>query len=395
MKRGTVVSGTALALVGVTLAGLATAAWNPGEFPQERAYYPPPGDAWERRTPEEMGLRPDLIAEAVEYARTHDSRAVAYDFSGHEETFGPLLGPLPASRGGPGGLILRHGYIVAEWGDIQRPDLCFSVTKSFVSTMVGLAVDRGRIRSVHDPVRDYVRDGKFDSPHNRQITWQHLLQQTSEWEGSLFRMSDTADFYHRRSRTVGRQPVGTYYEYNDVRVNLTSYAALMVWKRALPDVLKELVMDPIGASDTWTWHGYRTSDVEIDGRLINSVSGGGHWGGGLWISARDMARFGYLFLRDGKWNGRQLISDDWIQMATTPSELRSNYGYMWWLTPEEGAAPGTPAKVFSARGYGSNVIWIDKEHDLVAVLRWFGGDGREFFGPLVRAAAEAPVGGGR
>ncbi len=326
-----------------------------------------------------------LVEQAVAYAKAHDSEVVPYDYSGHEEKFGTLEGPLPEARGGPAGMIVRHGYVIAEWGDTRRADLAFSVTKSFVSTMAGLAFDRGMIASMTDPVGKYVTDGKFDSPHNVKITWEILLQQTSEWEGELFGKSDTADFYHRRDRTLGRQAPGTYYEYNDVRVNLVSYSLLRVWKESLPKLLKELVMDPIGASDGWTWHGYRTSNVEIDGVTVNSVSGGGHWGGGIWISAWDLARFGYLFLRDGTWDGQEIISSEWIDLATTPSELRRDYGYMWWLTPDHATDSGEPAATFAARGYGSNVVWIDTRHDLVAVLRWFGGDADEFFGPLVES----------
>ena len=171
-------------------------------------------------------------------------------------------------------------------------------------------------------------------------------------------------------------------------MNLASYSALQVWRRGLPEVLKELVMDRVGATDSWVWHGYRTSNVEIDGQTINSVAGGGHWGGGLWISARDMARFGYLFLRNGAWDGEQLISSDWIDLAMTPSPISPNYGYMWWLTPGtpgDDVETGTPVPTFAARGYGSNVIWVNKEHDLVVVLRWFGGNPREVYGPLVAA----------
>jgi CubicO group peptidase (beta-lactamase class C family) len=301
-------------------------AWSACAGESEAPYYPPPGDAWETRTPAEVGMDATLVEQAVEYARTHDSEVVPYDYSGHEEKFGKLEGPLPDERGGPAGIILRHGYIVAEWGDTQRADLSFSVTKSFVSTMAGLAFDRGMIGSTQDPIGKYVTDGKFDSPHNAQITWEILLQQSSEWEGILFGKSDTADFYHRRGRELPRQAPGTYYEYNDVRVNLASYSILQVWRHPLPDLLKDLVMDPIGASDSWTWHGYATSNVEIDGQTINSVAGGGHWGGGLWISARDMARFGYLFLRRGTWDGDDIISSEWIDMATTPSALRRGPG---------------------------------------------------------------------
>ncbi len=374
-----------------TILAFGALAWSACTGGSESAYYPPPGDNWETRTPAEVGMDAALVEQAVEYAKAHDSEVVPYDYSGHEEKFGKLEGPLPEDRGGPAGVILRHGYIVAEWGDTRRADLSFSVTKSFVSTMAGLAFDRGLIASTQDPIGKYVRDGKFDSPHNAQITWEILLQQSSEWEGELFGKSDTADFYHRRGRELPRQVPGTHYEYNDVRVNLASYSILQVWRRSLPELLKELVMDPIGASDSWTWHGYRTSDVEIDGQTINSVAGGGHWGGGLWISARDMARFGYLFLRRGTWDGNAIISPEWIEMATTPSVLRRDYGYMWWLTPDDADPPGMPASTFAARGYGSNMIWIDAERDLVVVLRWFGGRAPEFLGPLVESVEPGTV----
>ena len=74
-------------------------------------------------------------------------------------------------------------------------------------------------------------------------------------------------------------------------------------------------MDPIGASSTWRWEGYENSWVSIDGQSMQSVSGGGHFGGGMFINAWDMARFGYLFLHNGKWAGRELVSEKWIALA--------------------------------------------------------------------------------
>lgn len=372
----------------------AACAGGQAEMPESTTaaeYYPEPGQ-WERRSPAQLGMDPALVQQAVAYASTHDAENVAYDFSTHEATFGTLEGPMPESRGGPAGLIVRDGYIVAEWGDTERPDLTFSVTKSFVSTMVGLALDAGLIEDVNDPIGRYVRDGSFDSPHNQPITWQQLLQQTSEWEGTLFGKSDTADFYHRRNRTVGRQAPGTHWEYNDIRVNLAAYGALRLWERPLPEVFEERVMDPIGASDSWQWHGYPgISDVEIGGRTVTSVSGGGHWGGGLWISAEDMARFGLLFLRGGEWEGEQLISERWIDLATTPTDIQPNYGYMWWLDPDSAPAPGEPVTSYSARGYGGNTIWIDETHDLVVVTRWFGGEWSHFRDLLLQAVAASPT----
>ncbi|HET9986144.1 MAG TPA: serine hydrolase [Longimicrobiales bacterium] len=359
---------------------LGVGACAPGEArPQaEGPYYPGPGDAWQHRTPAQVGIDAARLQKAVEYAESHDNKDVPYDLLGLEDTFGLAVGPVPESRGGPAGMVIRHGYIVAEWGDPKRVDLTFSATKSFVSTTLGLAYDAGMIKDVNEPIANTIKNGMFASEHNRKITWQNLLQQTSEWEGTLWQMPDTFDLYHRRNRKVGRQEPGKYWEYNDVRVNLTAYVGMLLWKRPLPEVLKEKIMDPIGASETWSWHGYNTSNVVLDGKRMNSVSGGGHWGGGLWINARDMGRFGLLFLRDGVWNGKRLISSKWIDLATTPTDIRPVYGYLWWLTPESAKGPGQPVEQFAARGHGGNTIWVDRTHDLVVVTRWFGGDWKEF-----------------
>jgi CubicO group peptidase (beta-lactamase class C family) len=182
------------------------------------------------------------------------------------------------------------------------------------------------------------------------------------------------------------QPPGTHWEYNDVRVNRLALALLRCWRRPLPDVLREAVMDPIGASGTWEWHGYRNSYVAIDGTRMQSVSGGGHWGGGLWISSRDHARFGYLHLRRGAWEGRRLLSERWIDLATTPCAVTPVYGCLWWLNTERRHLPGAPASSFFALGAGQNAVWIDPDHDVVAVVRWIAPDALDGFIQRVLAA---------
>jgi CubicO group peptidase (beta-lactamase class C family) len=104
------------------------------------------------------------------------------------------------------------------------------------------------------------------------------------------------------TRRVLKKP-GSYYEYNDVRVNRLSLCLLQLFKEPLPSVLKRRVMDPIGASNGWKWDGYRNSTVKVDGKDMISVPGGGHWGGGIVISARDLALMGLLVAQGGLWNG--------------------------------------------------------------------------------------------
>jgi CubicO group peptidase (beta-lactamase class C family) len=339
-------------------------------------YYPGQGQNWERKTPEDVGIDPIRLQEAIAFANDPAHAGMPADIDTHLPTIyrgkryddGVILGPTKV-HGPVTGLVLRHGYLVAEWGEPERVDMTFSITKSFLSTVAGLAWDRGLIRDVQDRVKDYVDDGGFDSPHNAQITWDHFLRQTNEWEGTLWDKHYAA----RHTDDELRRPFqpGTYYEYNDVRVNRLSLSLLHVWRRPLPEVLKELVMDPINASNTWQWHGYRNSWVTIDGLPMQSVSGGGYWGGGMWITARDLARLGYLTLRRGRWQDRQILSERWIEMATTPTAVQPTYGFMnYFLNTHRELFPSAPATHYYHSGMGANRVWVAPELDLVVVLRW-------------------------
>ncbi len=130
-------------------------------------------------------------------------------------------------------------------------------------------------------------------------------------------------------------------------------------------------MDPIGASNTWRWFGYENSFVVMDGTVMQSVSGGGHWGGGLFINAYDMARFGYLTLRGGRWKDKQLISRQWVEWALTPTPANPGYGFMnWYNNRDRKLFPSAPASAFAHIGNGTNIVYVDPDHDLVAVVRW-------------------------
>jgi CubicO group peptidase (beta-lactamase class C family) len=170
---------------------------------------------------------------------------------------------------------------------------------------------------------------------------------------------------------------GTVHEYNDVRVNLLALSLLNVLREPLPRVLRERVMDPIGASSTWRWYGYENSWVELDGERMQSVSGGGHFGGGLFISTADLARFGLLMEREGRWGKAVVVRSDWIREMTAPSQPEPAYGLLWWLNTDRKAMPAAPATAYWASGFGGNTVYVDPQHDLVVVLRWIPGDGAE------------------
>ena len=238
--------------------------------------YVPTGSTWETAPPADAGLDPARLKAAVDLALASDSpwpRSFYYPDGRYvgivewNET-GPwseIVGPV-VPRGGPAGVILKGGRIVAEWGDTARADMTFSVAKSYLAVLAGLAVggrpDRQRRRAGR---RQRSRVPGLQSPHNAAITWRHLLQQSSEWQGELWGKSDQVD--HNRQLGVGAdnsrkgqrrelKAPGTHYEYNDVRVNLLALCLLQRFGRPLPEVLRERVMDPIGASQDWQWHGY-------------------------------------------------------------------------------------------------------------------------------------------
>jgi CubicO group peptidase (beta-lactamase class C family) len=129
-------------------------------------------------------------------------------------------------------------------------------------------------------------------------------------------------------------------------------------------------MDPIGASRDWEWRGYRNSTVTIDGHPVESVAGGSHWGGGMFIHARDQARIGLLMQRGGQWEGKRVLSEDWIARCRVPCPLNQSYGYLWWLNTVRARYPSAPASSYCALGAGGNLTWIDPDHDIVAALRW-------------------------
>lgn len=343
-------------------------------------YFPERAATWEHKSPKDFKIDNSRLQEAIsfaesnEYSGSRDLRiAILKGFE--REPFHKILGPTK-KRGGPAGLILKNGHIVAHWGDTERVDMTFSVTKSFLSTMAGLAVDDGLITHTNDRVGQYVWDGTFDGNHNSKITWEHLLQQNSAWSGELWGGKDWADRPPKDGDIddwkfeLPKEP-GTVMEYNDVRVNVLAYALTHVWRKPMPLVLKENIMDKIGASTTWRWYGYDHAWTEIDGLKMKSVTGGGHSGAGLFINTEDMARFGLLFLNNGKWKKEQIISEDWIKKAIVPSKPNANYGYMWWLNKKgDRHWEGLSEDIYYAAGFGGNFIVIDKENDLVVVTRW-------------------------
>ena len=337
-----------------------------------------PDNKWKEVTPVSQGLDNKKIEDAIAFALNNensvnrDLRISIIESFGREPNY-EIKGPTK-KRGAPNGLIIKNGFIIGKWGDIERVDMTFSVTKSYLSTVAAIAFDRGMIGLDHK-LKNYIWDGKFDDPHNSSITWHHLLNQSSQWSGNLFGTYDWADrppndLTLEEIKKQKLLPPGKAYKYNDVRVNLLSYSLLNVFREPLPKILKKNVMDNIGASSTWRWYGYDQSMLIMDGVKVQSVSGGGHFGGGLFINSKDHARFGLLFLRDGMWKDKRLISNKWIELMTEPSENNEAYGYMWWLNKGYRKWEGLSENIFYGAGFGGNYVVVVPDHQLVIVARW-------------------------
>jgi CubicO group peptidase (beta-lactamase class C family) len=353
---------------------------------QSATYFPPAG-SWAKKTPAELGMDPQRLAEAVTYAQGRESSR-EMDFSDQERIFGSLLGSVPTKRAKTNGLVVYKGYVVAEFGDTTWVDPTYSVAKSMMASVAGIGLREGKI-ALDEPVGKTVKDGGYDSPRNAQVTWKMHLQQETEWEGTMFGKKD--DFVGKEAFGEGErkprelQRPGTHYEYNDVRINRLGLSLLRTFKKPVPEVFRDEIMDPIGGSNAWKWVPYHNSYVDIDGRRLPSVSGGTRWGGGVWINSWDMARFGYLWLRGGKWGEKQLLQPEFVKAAITPSAHGPDYGYLWWLNSQGKNYPGLPTTAFGARGAGSNTITILPQQDLVVVWRWHAGNEAEFVKRVVAA----------
>ncbi len=315
---------------------------------------------------------------------------------GDPPPFNVARGPLHV-RGGVSGCVWQHGREVAAWGEPDRADQTFSVAKTCLALLAGVAHTQGLLPDVDAAVADRLPGIGFDTPHNRPITWRQLLEQTSEWEGACFGLPDQVD----RWRTVAHDPrsaagpkggarplqaPGSYWEYNDVRINQLSLALLHLFGRPLPEVFAQTLMQPLGASGDWRWEGYEDAWTTLGGRRVPSVPGGTHWGAGLSIGARDLARLGQIVLHQGRVGEQVLVAPAWIRQMQQPAALAPFYGWLMWLNRDGRAFPGASVDSSFMVGAGGHYVWIEPAFDAVVVVRWLDVEHAPAFMQLAQAA---------
>jgi CubicO group peptidase (beta-lactamase class C family) len=311
-----------------------------------------------------------------------------------------VMGPV-LDRGAPNGVVWVGGREIGRWGDPSRREMAFSIAKSALGTVAGLAFDDGLLPDLDMPVvaqvpltafgGDAYGPGVPDDPAAaRRITWRHLLTQTSEWRGTLFDIPWWADPQGKQAPGAPSVSPGTRFSYNDIRTNLCSLALTHLLGASNAASLGARVLEPLGVEPGWSWHGLDQMRTRVSGsEEVVVTTGGSHWGGGLWLTAEDLAKFGSLHLDGGEWEGRRLLSAEWCRRMLVPTHARRAYGLMWWRNPEAGVPmddpgaaplgavagddafyPGAGVRGFAAHGTGEQIVWCDPDRDLVAVVRW-------------------------
>ncbi len=259
-------------------------------------------------------------------------------------------------------LIVRHGYLVLEaYAPAVGPDTAqpiYSCTKSFTSALVGIALDKGYLSSLHQPVLDFFPDLQYANrdPRKRSITLENLLTMTSGvawWEYVAFdsrntlmqmeRSSDWVQFF--LDRPMVEDP-GTRWNYNTGDAHMLSAIVQKKSGQTLSEFAAANLFAPIGITSV-NWPADR-----------QGISFGGR---GIYMTARDMARFGYLYAREGVWDGRQIIPAEWVRESTEKkfvAKFGNDYGYLWWL----------PGFGFAANGHMGQRIFVIPEQDLAVVI---------------------------
>ncbi len=265
-------------------------------------------------------------------------------------------------------VVIRNGRLIWQGPDIDKVHGIWSCTKSFTSTVLGLLVDDGKC-TADSLAKDYLPELADAYP---DIQLRHFATMTSGYRA----VGDEprGGYRHGPSTTPFRpaeiplfSPPGSVYAYWDSAMNQFGHVLTRIAGEPISELFRRRIADPIGMNpDAWRWGDFG----QVDGIVVNGGSGNSNHH--VFISAREMARFGHLFLNRGQWRGRQLISTDWIQSATktqVPAELdelhpdsgadgRGVYGFNWWTNGVKPNGrrkwPGAPAKTFAASGYNNN-----------------------------------------
>jgi CubicO group peptidase (beta-lactamase class C family) len=293
------------------------------------------------------------------------------------------------SQNSLGLLVLKGGRITAEqyassWGPEKLNSLA-SATKSMTALMVGMALEEGKLKSLDEPMTDFAPWWK--GTEKEGITLRHMLSMSSGLDPKNVDLNAPGDQFENNSRMPLKAEPGVLWGYNTAAYHML----FRVLEKATGDDLESYaarkLFTPIGL-EHYAWQKQKSGAVTNYYRLDSCT--------------RDMARFGLLALRGGEWKGRRLVSEQFVRLATSPSQsMNPSYGLLWWVNAKPGRAagaaggqaslrfPGAPADTFAALGAGSQNIVVIPSLDLVIVRQGGQPKDRDFAAKFVRLVLEA------
>jgi len=288
-----------------------------------------PGREWAVATPESQGLSGAGLGEAEAHAQKY---------------------------GGSSGCVIRHGYLVKEWGPPDKRTDIKSAAKGVAgATLLGLAVDAGLVKLDDFAQKHYPNLGS-EKPGNVATGW--LGEITVRQMATM-----TAGFDDARPPGLARRP-GSGGEYSNDTSNMLAELLTLAFKEDLRGILKQRVMEPIGVADSdWAWRDNSFRPKTITGLKTREFASG------ITITHRALARVGYLYLHNGNWNGKQILSAEYIREATRPTSLPAPYPYyaFYWGSNAKEILPGVPKDIYWALGLGDSILVVCPSLDIVAV----------------------------
>jgi CubicO group peptidase (beta-lactamase class C family) len=315
-----------------------------------------PGAAWEVSTPEGEGMDATRLEDVASYCEQHKCGAV---------------------------VVTRHGRIVWEryWGgwDENSTDNSWSMAKSMTDALVGIAISEGKIKSVDESVADFIPEWR--GTDKAEITVRNLLSMTSGllWDEDYFEASEMISMVTSDDQTayvISRPRFHDpgddwYYSSGDTQL----FAAVIKAATGMEagQYAQEKLFGPIGMEGA-TW------DTDKTGHTMTFCC--------VHTTARNFARFGYLFLRNGRWNDQQVVPADWVKASVEQSQWENpSYGFFWWLQD----LPDVPKDMFMADGFATKRIYVIPSLDIVAVRIGQGDDAWDddaFLKPIVEAVID-------
>lgn len=272
-------------------------------------------------------------------------------------------------------VILEAGQIVFEeyFGNSNSKSKIHiaSVTKSILSALIGIAIEKGYIKSAEETVMEYFPEYTSISSNGvrEKVTIQNLLTMTApysfnDWSEPLEAFCTSPDWIEFALQEMGQNGEIGAFKYSTASAHLLSAILTRVTGTSTREFANKFLFTQIGIDSI---NEYPMSSYGYDDLFGKRVKGWVHdpnnittGGWGLTLTVREMARFGQLYLNNGFWNGKQIIPQDWIAKSTAPN--LNHYGYMWWLFENHGL------DAFAAMGDGGNTICCVPQKKLVVAI---------------------------